>query len=60
MGKKDVGGPAKKDKLTPAEKKKIKQANKAKADPKKAAKKLEKNDRCRETRKASGSSKKLG
>jgi hypothetical protein len=36
------------------------QANKAKSDPKKAAKKLEKNDRCRATRAATGSSKKLG
>lgn len=49
--------PTKKDKLTDAEKKKIKQENKAKANPNKAAAKKEKNDRCRENRAASGSSK---
>ena len=49
--------PPKADKLTDAEKKKIKQDNKAKANPEKAAAKKEKNDKCRESRKAAGSSK---
>mgnify|MGYP002807293806 CR=1 FL=1 len=49
--------PPKADKLTDAEKKKIKQENKAKANPEKAAAKKEKNDACRESRKASGSQK---
>ena len=49
--------PTKKEKLTDAEKKKIKQENKAKANPGKAAAKKEKNDACREKRKAEGSTK---
>ena len=49
--------PGKEDDLTDSQNKKIKQANKAKANPEKAADKKEINDRKRENRKASGSTK---
>lgn len=51
------GGKVTADKLTDSEKKQKKQENKAKANPKMAAEKKEKNDACREKRKAAGSSK---
>jgi len=47
----------KKDKLTDSERNKIKQANKAKANPERAAKNKEINDRKREGRMESGSKK---
>ncbi len=46
--------------MTDSEKSKLKQENKAKANSEKAAAKTEKNDACRENRKASGSRNSFG